>query len=133
MDAILMSMKGLVEEAVWGDNRIPSNRKDVATEVCMKAVANSFKEYFASVDNFGFSIISDLGGDLMLNKIINRVRGELAVKIGLSADVEGFASSIALYVISSMAKKINTQEETEFTIDGLAYIFSGKHLAANIN
>lgn len=33
MDAILMSMKGLVEEAVWGDNRIPSNRKDVATEV----------------------------------------------------------------------------------------------------
>lgn len=135
MDAVLMLMKESVEDAVRADSRIPSGRKDIATEVCMKAVADAFKKCFVSddVSSAGqfFLDSMDFKSYLVTNSIKDTVRRGLAVKIGLVKDLDNVTDAIVHQILDSIKKKIAAQDEAEFTLDSLVYVFSGRRIVYN--
>ena len=130
MDAILMALKDSVEEAVWKSSRIPPHRKDLVVEVAVKAVSDSFKRCFASDDMPSlvclFSGVIDLKGKLMVNNIKNLVKSDLMVKAGVGNESEDIAKYIVDEVITSVWNRINTQDDSEFTLNNLIYIYSGR-------
>lgn len=130
MDAILMALKDSVEEAVWKSSRIPPNRKDLVAEVAVKAVSDSFRRYFASDDMPSlvclFSGVIDLRGKLMVNNIKNLVKSDLMVKAGVVNESDDIAKSIVDEVITSIWNRINAQDDSEFTLNNLIYIYSGR-------
>lgn len=132
VDAILMLLKDSVEDAVQRNSGIPSNRKEIAIEMSMKVVADSFRAHFASDDMVSIASLFtgrvDINSSLVINNLVSYIANGLLVQVGITTKGGDIAKHIVSDVIANIWKKMNSSESSGITLDNFVYVFSGRRV-----
>ena len=129
MDSILILLKDAVEDAIRKNVYIPAKRKDLAVEISVKAVCDSFRKYLIP-DNMSnlmslFSGHCDLKSSCIVNAICIELANELRKKMGGDNNSEKIAKQVVHQVICAFWGEMNVPKGAGFSVDTLVYIFSG--------